>query len=62
MGAGVKGDQDTLPQRLLKEAAKTGPAEGKVVELDKMLPQYYELRGWSAQGEPTSDTVSRLGL
>ncbi len=59
---GITPDQDTLPQRILKEAAKTGPAEGKVNELGQMLPAYYEARGWSADGVPTSETMSRLGL
>jgi aldehyde:ferredoxin oxidoreductase len=60
--AGLTAKDDTLPQRLLKEAAKTGPAKGKVNELGKMLPQYYELRGWSSDGVPTKDTLQRLGL
>jgi aldehyde:ferredoxin oxidoreductase len=62
LDAGMTPDQDTLPKRLLKEAAKTGPAQGKVAELDKMLPQYYELRGWGKDGRPTGDTMTRLGL
>ncbi|GJM02389.1 MAG: aldehyde ferredoxin oxidoreductase [Rhodomicrobium sp.] len=62
MAAGILGDQDTLPQRLLKEAAKVGPAQGLVNGLDKMLPEYYELRGWSTDGTPTGETISRLGL
>lgn len=62
MAAGILGDQDTLPQRLLKEAAKVGPAQGLVNGLDKMLPEYYELRGWSTDGTPTGETLSRLGL
>ncbi len=60
--AGLTAKDDTLPPRLLKEAAKTGPAKGKVNELGKMLPEYYELRGWSKDGVPTADTVKRLGL
>ncbi len=62
IAAGFTGKDDTLPQRLLKEAAKTGPAEGKVSDLAKMLPEYYELRGWTADGVPTDETVKRLGL
>lgn len=62
MAAGLTGKDDTLPQRLLKEAAKTGPAKGRVADLDKMLPEYYELRGWSKDGVPNSDTLQRLGL
>ena len=60
--AGFTAADDTLPERLLKDAAKAGPAKGKVSGLDKMLPEYYELRGWSSDGVPTSETVERLGL
>lgn len=62
MEAGFTGADDTLPQRLLKDAAKTGPAEGKVNGLEKMLPEYYELRGWSSDGVPTRETLDRLGV
>ena len=62
LAAGFTGKDDTLPQRLLKEAAKTGPAEGKVCGLDVMLPEYYSLRGWSADGVPSSQTLERLGV
>jgi aldehyde:ferredoxin oxidoreductase len=62
LAAGLTAKDDTLPPRLLKEAAKTGPAKGKVNELGKMLPEYYELRGWTKDGVPTPDTVKRLGL
>lgn len=62
LAAGFTGKDDTLPKRLLKDAAKTGPAEGLTSGLDKMLPEYYELRGWTADGVPSAETVSRLGL
>ncbi len=62
IAAGFTGKDDTLPRRLLKDAAKTGPAKGLVSGLDKMLPEYYELRGWSADGVPSGETLSRLGL
>lgn len=62
MDAGFTAADDTLPKRLLKDAAKTGPAAGKVCELDKMLPEYYELRGWTPEGMPSNETLSRLNL
>ena len=62
MEAGLTAADDTLPQRLLKEAAKTGPAAGKVSGLGQMLPEYYEIRGWSKDGVPTSETLGRLGI
>ncbi|MDX2259258.1 MAG: aldehyde ferredoxin oxidoreductase family protein, partial [Hyphomicrobiaceae bacterium] len=42
--AGFTAADDTLPPRLLKEAAQTGPAKGLVNGLAKMLPEYYQLR------------------
>jgi aldehyde:ferredoxin oxidoreductase len=60
--AGVSGAEDTLPKRLLTEAAKTGPATGKVSALQEMLPEYYQLRGWSSDGVPIRETRERLGL
>ncbi|TRD22239.1 aldehyde ferredoxin oxidoreductase family protein [Palleronia caenipelagi] len=60
--AGFTAEDDNLPKRLLKDAAKTGPAKGLVAGLDKMLPEYYELRGWTPDGVPTSETVARLAL
>jgi len=62
LAAGLTGADDTLPPRLLKEAAKSGPAEGKVSGLDVMLPEYYQLRGWTADGIPTNETIASLDL
>jgi aldehyde:ferredoxin oxidoreductase len=60
MKAGLTAKDDTLPPRLLKEAAKEGPAKGLTSGLDKMLPEYYQLRGWTVEGVPTNETLSRL--
>jgi aldehyde:ferredoxin oxidoreductase len=62
MRAGMTADQDTLPKRLLKEAANVGPAQGRVNDLDQMLPEYYALRGWTAEGRITPETRARFGL
>ena len=60
--AGFTSKDDTLPPRLLNEPAKTGPAKGLVNGLAKMLPEYYELRGWTTDGQLKPETRSRLGL
>ena len=42
-----------------------GPAKGAVVtqeELDLLLDDYYQARGWNADGIPTKDTLQKLGL
>jgi len=62
LAAGFTDKDDTLPKRLLKDAAKTGPAKGLASGLDKMLPEYYELRGWTVDGVPSNETVDRLSL
>lgn len=62
LDAGLTSKDDTLPQRLLKEAAKTGPAKGLTSGLDKMLPEYYETRGWTKEGVPSNATLSRLAI
>ena len=62
LGAGLTAADDTLPERLLKDPAPSGTAKGKVSELSKMLPEYYELRGWTKDGVPTNETLSRLNL
>ncbi|MGQ9596496.1 MAG: aldehyde ferredoxin oxidoreductase family protein [Thermoproteota archaeon] len=53
---------DTLPKRLLSEPLATGPTKGQVVELDKMLNEYYRARGWDDEGRPTERVLKRLGL
>lgn len=60
--AGITSADDTLPERLRKEAAKTGPAKGLVSQVEEMMPEYYQLRGWSEDGIPTDETRKRLGL
>jgi aldehyde:ferredoxin oxidoreductase len=43
---GFREGSDYLPERFLKEPASGPGAEGQVCELDKMLAEYYEKRGW----------------
>jgi len=63
IAAGITGKDDNLPKRLVKDIkAATGPAKGRVNDLDKMLPEYYQVRGWTKEGVPTAETRSRLGL
>ncbi len=62
MRAGFTAKDDTLPARLLKEGAKSGPAKGMTNGLGKMLPEYYQLRGWTQDGVPSNETIKRLAL
>ena len=62
MAAGFSRADDTLPPRLLNDPAPSGTAKGRVCELNTMLDEYYELRGWDSNGKPTIDTLARLNL
>jgi aldehyde:ferredoxin oxidoreductase len=58
-------DADTLPHRVTHEPIPDGPAEGMFCppeELDRMLDEYYQFRGWNRNGHPTEETVERLEL
>ena len=60
--AGFTTRDDTLPSRMLKDPIPSGPAKGHVSRLDKMLPEYYALRGWDPAGVPTQQKLEALGL
>jgi aldehyde:ferredoxin oxidoreductase len=59
---GMTAKDDTLPKRMLKDPIKTGPSKGEVSHLDKMLPEYYQLRGWNTEGVPTLEKLKDLEL
>jgi aldehyde:ferredoxin oxidoreductase len=62
LAAGLTAKDDTLPARLLREPANVGPAKGMSNDLGKMLPEYYQVRGWTPEGVPTPETRQRLAL
>jgi aldehyde:ferredoxin oxidoreductase len=62
LAEGFSAADDTLPRRLLEDPMPEGPTKGHVHPLDKLLPKYYEVRGWDAQGIPTEDKKKALGL
>jgi aldehyde:ferredoxin oxidoreductase len=62
MSASFDETHDLLPQRFIKEPIAEGPAEGQVSRLQAMRPVYYQLRGWSDQGDPLPETLNTLGL
>jgi aldehyde:ferredoxin oxidoreductase len=60
--AGFSAADDTLPRRILEEPMPDGPGKGHVADLDKMLPEFYRLRGWDEKGVPTAEKLAALGL
>jgi len=62
---GFRREHDTLPQRILSEPLHTrgAPGEGQIVRhLDKFLDRYYEIRGWTPEGIPSTQKLNELGL
>ncbi len=57
---GLTTADDTLPPRLLHENSTSDPRSH--VPLEKLLPRYYWVRGWTPQGVPKPSTLKRLGL
>ncbi|MEE9319057.1 MAG: aldehyde ferredoxin oxidoreductase family protein [Granulosicoccus sp.] len=60
--AGFTRADDSLPPRLLNDPAPSGVAKGHVCELEVMLSEYYQLRGWNDNGVPSNETLERLDL
>ncbi len=60
---GISRKDDTLPPRLLEEALPNlkGSKIGKE-SFDRMLDEYYSIRGWDKDGKPTSEKLKELGL
>jgi len=56
--AGLSGKDDCLPKRMTDEPC----VNNQVVHLDRMLPEYYRLRGWDEKGIPTFEKLQHLGL
>jgi aldehyde:ferredoxin oxidoreductase len=57
--------EDTLPYRTLNEPLPDGPAKGQCIgeeNLNKMIDEYYALRGWDASGVPTQETLKKYEL
>lgn len=60
--AGFSREDDLLPPRFLQEELEEGASRNRVVKLDKMLQDYYAVRGWDKAGIPTAKTRKELGL
>ena len=59
---GISRKDDIIPSRLLKLARNDGLAAGVLPDLEYMLEDYYQIRGWDQQGIPKKDTLIELDL
>ena len=56
---------DMPPRRAMEEKIPSGTAKGYVQSeenVNRLLDDYYGLRGWDESGRPTKETLERLGL
>lgn len=58
---GISRKDDTLPPRILNYP-RGGGAGDNLPFLNKMLNEYYQIRGWDEFGIPTEETLKRLDL
>jgi aldehyde:ferredoxin oxidoreductase len=63
---GLSRQDDTLPWKVMNQPIPDdGPAKGAVVtqdELDLLLDDYYQARGWTLEGIPTKAKLAELGM
>jgi aldehyde:ferredoxin oxidoreductase len=65
IGAGFTRADDDLPERLKTEPIPEGPAKGQLIsqaDLDTMLDEYYDVRGWTRDGVPTRAKLEELRM
>jgi len=62
---GISRQDDYLPDKFATQPLGDGPCAGRVISRqtqDRMLDEYYALRGWTEEGIPRPETLSQLGL
>jgi aldehyde:ferredoxin oxidoreductase len=63
--AGFTAADDTLSEKITRQAIKGGPHDGRVLnveDLEEMKALYYYLRGWDEEGRPSAEKLRELGL
>jgi aldehyde:ferredoxin oxidoreductase len=58
---GARAENDMMPARLLTPM-ETGPTQGSVPDMDLMLKEFYQLRGFNDDGVPKRSVLKELGL
>jgi aldehyde:ferredoxin oxidoreductase len=59
--AGLSRVDDTLAPRM-SEPMPAGPIKGETFDLSRLLDDYYAVRGWDANGIPTTEKLEALGI
>ena len=56
---------DMPPARFYEEPIPTGPTSGRLItreQMNRLLDEYYALRGWDSEGHPTPQKLEELNL
>ena len=61
MREGFSRKEDRLPPRLTEKREDTGWRIAPE-DFERLLDEYYGLRGWDKEGRPTKATLQRLGI
>ena len=44
---GLQADEDTLPARFVGRPVPDGPSKGTIIDIRRLVRDYYEQKGWS---------------
>jgi aldehyde:ferredoxin oxidoreductase len=58
---GVSAKDDRLPRRILTPL-KEGAAAGSIPDVEKLLSEYYKIRGLDGDGKPKKEVLIKAGL
>jgi len=58
---GASREDDRLPKRILTPVGE-GAAAGSVPDVEKLLREYYEIRGLDKEGKPRREVLIKAGL
>ena len=58
---GARAEDDRLPRRLMTPV-EDGPTAGSVPDMDMILREYYQLRGFNKDGVPRKGVLEEMGL
>lgn len=58
---GARAKDDRLPPRLMT-ALESGPTEGSVPDMELMIREFYEMRGFNSDGIPEKQVLAEVGL
>ncbi|MCD6346494.1 MAG: aldehyde ferredoxin oxidoreductase family protein [Bacteroidales bacterium] len=59
---GISRKDDTLPRRILEEPRNDTGTGDNLPQLEIMLEEYYQCRGWDSEGVPKKELLERLEL